>query len=226
MAIKDRRRRRERYVPESRYSEPKSTPGGDFVVKETGEDYKGSYIELFDGRFLSGTKPEENGAELVELTPNYLEDLMPAAVVAAGLLAGFFKPKLKRGEREKGKTKRYFIQDKRTNKIVETDLETYQLSQSIPSKRFAAVDWEIKGPAEDQLINGYPYEGAASKNKKAIAAVEKQMPGISTFVTDYLLLVEEPISSTANELSSNTIIIEDPALALENSRKANFDTRK
>jgi hypothetical protein len=226
MAIKDRRRRRERYVPESRYSEPKSTPGGDFVVKETGEDYKGSYIELFDGKFLSGTKPEENGAELVELTPNYLEDLMPAAVVAAGLLVGFFKPELKRGEREKGKTKRYFIQDKRTNKIIETDLETYQLSQSIPSKRFAAVDWEVKGPAEDQLIKGYPYEGAASKNKKAVAAVEKQIPGISTFITDYSLLVEEPVSATANELSSNTITVLDPDIALENSRKANFDTKK
>jgi hypothetical protein len=226
MAIKDRRRRRERYVPESRYSEPKSTPGGDFVVKETGEDYKGSYIELFDGRFLSGTKPEENGAELVELTPNYLEDLMPAAVVAAGLLAGFFKPKLKRGEREKGKTKRYFIQDKRTNKIVETDLETYQLSQSIPSKRFAAVDWEIKGPAEDQLINGYPFEGGASKNRKAIAGIEKQLPGISTFITDYAFLVEEPSFTSARILSLDVIKVQDPLVELENSRKANFDTRK
>ncbi len=226
MALKDRKRRRERYVPESRYSEPKSTPGGDFVVKETGEDYKGSYIELFDGKFLSGTKPEENGAELVELTPNYLEDLMPAAVVVAGLLAGFFKPKLKRGDREKGKTKRYFVQDKRTNKIIETDLETYQLSQNIPSKRFAAVDWIIKGPAENQIMNGYPFEGAASKNKKAITAVEKQIPGISTFVTDYSLLVEEPVSATANELSSNTVTLKDPDIVLENSRKANFDLRK
>jgi hypothetical protein len=224
--IKDRRRKRERYVPESRYGKPKSTSGGDFVIKETGEDYKGNYIEIFDGRFLSGTKPEENGAELVELSPNYLEDLMPAATVAAGLLAGFFKPKLKKGDKERGKTKRFFVQDKRTNKITETNLETYQLSQNIPSKRFVVVDWELKGPAEDQVIKGYPYEGAASKNKKAIAAVEKQMPGISTYITDYAFLVEEPSYATASTLSSDIVKVQDPLVVLENSRKANFDTRK
>jgi len=226
MAVRDRRRRRERYIPESRYSEPKSTAGGDFAIKDTGEDYKGSYIETFDGKYYSGTKPEQNGAELVKLSPEYLEDLMPAALAAAGLLVGFFKLKLKKGDREKGVTKRYFIQDKRTNKIIETDLETYQESRSLPSKKFATADWIIKGPAEDKLINGYPFEGAASKNKKTIQALESQMPGISTFVTDYSLLVEEPVNPKENELSSQTIVVEDPLIALENSRKANFDSRK
>ena len=226
MAVRDRRRKRERYIPESRYSEPKSTAGGDFAIKDTGEDYRGSYIETFDGKYYSGTKPEQNGAELVKLSPEYLEDLMPAAITVAGLLVGFFKPKLKKGDREKGVTKRYFIQDKRTNKIIETDLETYQESRSLPSKRFATADWIIKGPAEDKLINGYPFEGAASKNKKTIQGLESQMPGISTFVTDYSLLVEEPVNPKQNELSSQTIVVEDPLIALDNSRKANFDTRK
>ena len=226
MALKDRRRNRERYVPESRYSETKNTPGGQFAVKDTGEDYKGSYIETFDGKFYSGTKPEQNGVELVELSPNYLEDLMPAAIVAAGLLAGFFIPKLKKGDKEKGKTKRYFVQDKRTNKIVETDLENYQLAQTIPSKRFATADWIIKGPAENQIVNGYPFEGAGSKNKKTIQALETQMPGISTFVTDYSLLVEEPVDPKQNQLYSDTVRVEDPIIELENSRKANFDLRK
>jgi hypothetical protein len=226
MAVRDRRRRRERYIPESRYSEPKSTAGGDFAIKDTGEDYKGSYIETFDGKYYSGTKPEQNGAELVKLSPEYLEDLMPAAITVAGLLVGFFKPKLKKGDREKGVIKRYFIQDKRTNKIIETDLETYQESRSLPSKRFATADWIIKGPAEDKLINGYPFEGAASKNRKTIQGLESQMPGISTFVTDYSLLVEEPVNPKQNELSSQTIVVEDPLIALDNSRKANFDSRK
>jgi len=222
----DRRRSRERYIPESRYSKPKNTSGGQFVIKDTGEDYKGSYIETFDGRFYSGTKPEQNGVELVELSPNYLEDLMPAAIAAAGLLAGFFKAKLKKGDREKGRTKRYFVQDKRTNKIVETDLENYQLAQSIPSKRFATADWIIKGPAENQVINGYPFEGAASKNRKTIQALEPQMPGISAFVTDYSLLVEEPVNPKQNELYSDVVKVEDPLVELENFRKANFDQRK
>ena len=151
---------------------------------------------------------------------------MPAAIVAAGLLAGFFIPKLKKGDKEKGKTKRYFVQDKRTNKIVETDLENYQLAQTIPSKRFATADWIIKGPAENQIVNGYPFEGAGSKNKKTIQALETQMPGISTFVTDYSLLVEEPVDPKQNQLYSDTVRVEDPIIELENSRKANFDLRK
>jgi hypothetical protein len=226
MAVRDRKRNRERYVPESRYSEPKSTAGGDFAIIDTGEDYKGSYIETFDGKYYSGTKPEQNGVELIKLSPNYLEDLMPAALTAAGLLVGFFKPKLKKGDKEKGITKRYFIQDKRTNKIIETDLETYQESTSIPSKRFEIVDWIIKGPAEDKVINGYPFEGAASKNRKTILALEKNMPGISIFVTDYSFLVEEPINTKEDELYSQTVVVEDSLIALENSRKANFDSRK
>jgi hypothetical protein len=151
---------------------------------------------------------------------------MPLVSTIPGLLVGFFKPKLKKGDKEKGRTKRYFIQDKRTNKIIETDLQTYQESQDLPSKRFAAVDWNIKGPAEDTVIKGYPFEGAASKNRKAILTLEKGMPGISTFVTDYSFLVEEPINPKENELSSQTIVVEDPLVALENSRKANFDLRK
>jgi hypothetical protein len=226
MAIKDRLRRRERYIPESRYKEPKSTAGGDFVVKSTGEDYKGRYIETFDGKFYSGNKPEENGVELEELKPGFLEDLMPLAVPVLGLLAGYFMGKLKKGDRAKGVTRRYFVQDKRTNKITETDLQTYQEAQKLPSKRFAFTDWIIKGPAEDAIIKGYPFEGAASKNKKAILALEKDMPGISKFITDYSFLVEEIANPIDNQLSSETIVEKDPLVQLDNSRKARFDTRK
>lgn len=225
MAVKDRRRRRERYIPESRYDKPKTTSGGEFAIAATGDDYRGSYFKTFDGKYYSGTRPEENGAELVEITPNYLEDLMPAAITAAGLLVGYFVAKLKKGDKEKGKTKRYFLQDKRKGKIIETDLETYQQSQSLPSTIRVEMDWIIKGPAEDKIINGYPFEGAASKNKKTVLALEKQIPGISTFVTDYSFLVEEPVNPKEKELTSQTVVEEDPLIELQNSRKANFDKR-
>lgn len=226
MALKDKSRTRERYIPESRYEKPKTTSGGEFAIAATGDEYRGSYFKTFDGKYYSGTRPENNGVELVEITPNYLEDLMPAAVTVAGLLVGFFIPKLKKGDKEKGSTKRYFIKDKRKGKIAETDLQTYQQVENMPSTIRVEMDWIIKGPAEDKIINGYPFEGAASKNKKTVLELEKQMPGISTFIKDYSFLVEEPINLQERELSSQTIIEEDPQIALENSRKANFDTRK
>lgn len=219
-----------RYIPKTSYTEPKYTSGGEYKTKDTGEDYTGFYIEASRGKFYSGKSPQQGGAEILKVQTEGLVNKGAKAKVFALLLTlakGFFKPKVSSIDKEKGFTKRYFIQDKNDNKIIETDRETYlEAQKELRNKRFTEVDWTIKGPAENSIIAGYPYEGAASKNRKAIAAVEKQMPGISAFITDYSLLVEEPVSATANELSSNTVTIQDPDIALENSRKANFDTRK
>ena len=152
---------------------------------------------------------------------------MPLVALIPGLLKGFFKPKLKKGDSEKGKTQRFFIQPKTTQKILEVDKQTYhQAQKQLVNYNFAQTDWIIKGPAENQIINWYPYEGAASKNKKAIQALEKTIPGISTFITDYSLLVEELAVKSDTSLQSATTVVEDPQTQLDNSRKANFDLRK
>ena len=219
-----------RYIPKTSYTEPKYTSGGEYRTKDTGEDYTGFYIEASRGKYYSGKSPQQGGAEILKVETEGLVNKGAKAKVFALLLAlgkGFLRPKPSSIDREKGILTRYFIQDKNDNKIVETDRETYlEAQKELRNKRFVTADWVIKGPAENTVINGYPYEGAISKNKKAIVAIEKQMPGISTFVTEYALLVEEPIPATVNELTSNKVTIQDPVTALENSRKANFDTRK
>ena len=219
-----------RYIPKASYTEPKYTSGGEYKTKDTGEDYIGFYIEASRGKYYSGKSPQQGGAEILKVQTEGIVNKGAKAKVFALLLTlakGFFKPKLTSIDRENGFTMRYFIQDKGNNSIVEVDRETYlEAQRELINKRFIEVNWTIKGPAEDSVIAGYPYEGAASKNRKAITAVEKQMPGISTFVKDYSLLVEEPIPATANQLSSNTVTLKDPDIVLENSRKANFDTRK
>lgn len=219
-----------RYIPKSSYTEPKYTLGREYTVKDTGEEYIGYYIEASRGKFYSGKSPQQGGGELLKIEKERLINQGAKAgifALLATLAKGFFKPKLSSIDRERGFTIRYFIQDKNDNKIIETDRETYlEAQKELLNKRFIQVNWVIKGPAENSIIAGYPYEGAASKNKKAITAVEKQMPGISTFITDYSLLVEEPVSATANQLSTNIVTIQDPDIALENSRKANFDTKE
>jgi hypothetical protein len=225
--MKDKKLKQPRYMPEFSYTKPKSTSGGEFAVKKTGDEYKGFYIKTTDNKYFSGTKPEDNGVELEKITPEYYEDLMPLIVNIPGLLKGFFKPTVKKGDKEKGKIQRFFIQPKTTGKISEVDKQTYhQSTKQLVNYNFVQVDWIIKGPAEDKLINGYPFEGAASKNKKAINALEPQMPGISTFITDYSELVEEPVIKADTVLESQIIKVEDPLTELDNSRKANFDLRK
>jgi hypothetical protein len=52
------------------------------------------------------------------------------------------------------------------------------------------------------------------------------MPGISTFITDYSFLVEDPATNQKPVLSTSTEVEKDPLIKLENDRKANFDLRK
>lgn len=210
---------REKYIPLTQYRQPKYTPGGEFLVKSTLESYKGFYIVNSKDQILSGKNPEEGGEELIQATTSDLYE--PESFKQ--LTLGIFLPMLKKGDVKKGITKRYFIKDKVTNKIVETDLQTYQQARRIPSKILAEVDWNIKAPAEDLVINGYTYEGSASKNKKLIQSLEKTIPGISSFITDYSLLIQslQPNTSTTQTVSINSSADED----LKIFKKANFDKR-
>jgi hypothetical protein len=218
------------YYPKTRYTEPKSAAPGEFVVKDTQEPYKGTYVGTFNSKYYGGTSPLDTGIELekVKEPQARLDEGRPDYFgILAELGGSILKRLLTKAEKSKGVAKRYFVQDKNNNKIVETDKANFlQTQQQVMSRRFAEVDWIIKGPAEDKMFGKYKYEGAESKNRKAIQALEKQMPGISTFITDYRYLVEEPVRVTQQSLTTQTIVEKDVDVSLENSRKANFDTRK
>jgi hypothetical protein len=227
--------KQEKYLPETRLTEPKSTPGEEFVIMGTSDGYRGNYIETFDGKYYAGNSLSLNGVELekVGILGAKEDNLIGGVTTVASplllsILQKLFKKKPTPQELQKGVAKRYFIQDKKNNKIVETDKETYILAQKeVPNRKFAEADWVIKGPAEDQVLNGYPFEGAISKNKKTIEKLEMQIPGILTYVTDYKFLVTEPIlPNRGSTLPTETYTEQDPLRELENSRKANFDLRK
>ena len=211
------------YIPEGRYRKPKSTDGTKFVEVVSRKPYKGFYIETYKGKYFGGKTPEEGGPELQKILQ--INFAIPSGLL--GLLAGFFKKKPTQSEKDKGVTKRNFIQDKNNGKILETDPDTYtQAKGTLVNSIFAEVDWIIKGPAEDQMFGKYPFEGAESKNRKTILALENTMPGISTFITDYSYLVEDPTEVQKSALTTETFTELDSNTQLENSRKANFDTRK
>ena len=216
------------FRPKTTYTKPKSTSGGEYREKLSGKDYRGFYIKNNREQYFAGKSPEDNGVELekIEKGSTLLQQLAPVGMsLLMMIFTKLFKPTPTSGQSKSGVLPRYFVQDKTNNKIAETDKQSYQEAQLIPTVRTVQTDWIIAGPAEDKNFNGYPFEGAASKNKKAIQALEKQMPGISTFITDYSFLVEDP---TANQqpLLTSTEVEKDPLIQLENDRKANFDLRK
>ena len=218
------------YYPKSKYSKPKSAGQEEFVLKTTREYYKGYYVETFNKKYFAGTSPL-SGIELEKVKEHQLgldEGIPFAFGILASSLAGFFNKKPTNSEKQTGVAKRYFVQDLNDNKIVETDRTTYaQTKLQVPNRNFAEVDWIIKGPAKDAMFGNYPFEGAESKNKKTIQALNKIMPGISTFITDYAYLVEEPVVVVQQqEKTSQTFIQRDLDIQLDNDRKANFDTRE
>jgi hypothetical protein len=225
---KDSKLKQVKYISKNKYTKPKSTPGGEFIYKETGKDYKGYYFEDYKKRYFAGSSPDSRGSELIKVKspiPGQLLDSATTTLIQA--LKGLFRPTVKKSDKNKGTVTRYFVQAKNTKKITELDKDNYLLvKKTQPNYALATIEWIIKGPAEDKDFNGYPFEGAASKNKKAIQALESQIPGISTYVTDYSYLVEEPVPKTDTLLESQTVVEKDAQTQLENDRKANFDLRK
>lgn len=218
-----------RYQPKGSYRKPKSTSGGEFIELESKKPYKGFYIQDYKGKYYGGKTPEEGGPQLQKESKlkDQIAMLVGLGALVPGLLAGFFKKKPTQSEKDKGVTKRNFIRDNNTGKIIETDPDTYeQAKEALANSTFAQIDWIIKGPAKDMMFGNYPFEGAESKNKKTIQALEKTMPGISTFVKDYAYLVEEPVVVQPQDLTTETFIQLDPDIQLENDRKANFDLRR
>lgn len=211
------------YYPESKYSKPKSARRGQFRIKGFDEIYTGLYVGTFDHKYFAGISPMDTQVELEKIE----NTSTTAAAVLTSTVAFVVGRVLTKSEKDKGSIKRYFIQTSQNNKISETDRVTYLSEKKSPlSKNFLEVDWNIKGPAEDKMFGQYKYEGAESKNKKTIQSLEKQLPGISTFITDYRYLVQEPVVVEKQTLTSETITEPDLAVGLENSRKANFDTKK
>lgn len=215
------------YVPKGKYKKAKHTSGGEFITTLDNQPYTGYYIEIYGGQYRAGKAPEDNGADLTKLVDSRLKAAAPFLGVLAGLALGLFSRKLTKKETDSGVAKRYFLQNRATNKIQEVDEPTYNAAKKeLPNRVFAQVDWNVKGPAEDKMFGQYKYEGAESRNKKAIQELEKQMPGISTFITDYKYLVQEPVVVDKQALTTQSFIETDPETQLDNSRKANFDTRK
>jgi hypothetical protein len=219
-------RNKEIYTSKVRKPKVEQTTGGEFVDKLTNEPYVGSYIKNMKGLYFAGTSQTPDSKELVRIrTKQPNGTLATTAMIVAALLVGYFIKKVTSADKKNGVTKRYFAQDKEDGKIVETDKDTFQRAQNeLTDRNLAQVDWLIKGPAEDREINGYMFEGAESKNRKTIQALEKTIPGISTFITDYKFLIEDPIQP--QELYTDTVVQTDSTTQLENDRKANFDLKK
>jgi len=47
------------YIPKNRIKPDLHTPGGEFILKSTGENYAGSYHQLYTGKYFTGKNPDD-----------------------------------------------------------------------------------------------------------------------------------------------------------------------
>jgi len=83
---------------------------------------------------------------------------------------------------KKGVFNRYFIQDKRNNKIIEVTQKNFTKLNLELYTAGVVVEWTLKGPAENINKGPYIYFGAEAKNKEAILEAEKTIKQLSSFV--------------------------------------------
>lgn len=92
-------------------------------------------------------------------------------------------------DRKRGYTYRYFL--KRYNGgIIEVDKMQYDEYQNkrIDPNLYTAVriEWTIVGPINDTYKNGAMNKGIASRNRQSVLIGSKTIPGLETYVTNYI----------------------------------------
>ena len=93
-------------------------------------------------------------------------------------------------DKQAGFVTRYFI--KKTNEflIIEIDSKQYDMYQSnkfdVLLYTSIQLNWTITGEVADTTVNGVLIRGVQTKNNSVIRQAEKQLPGISTILTDPL----------------------------------------
>ena len=169
------------YLPKSKYKEPKYTQGYEFGYANR-KPYIGWYFETYKQEYYTGKEPSDNSKRIFRLDTNSTTEqginFTPQIITptAEDRLAGVFK--------------RYFVQNRNTLKVIEVKKDKYDLFFNIKYLKRVELDWVLKKPAEDVVINGYKYEGASTRNRRAVEKAEQTISNLKNYIKSYDEFVE------------------------------------
>jgi hypothetical protein len=169
------------YLPKSKYSAPKHTRGEEFLLP-SGREYIGFYFITYEDRYFTGKQP---GKGNLELTPIVAEDPVSATPT--------FTPDRSTPtatDRMYGKFTRFYLKDKRTNRIIEVEKSKYYELLEKTYIGGTKVQWILKGPAQDIVVDRYTYQGAEKKNIEEVDIQDRILPGLKDYIKDYKEFVE------------------------------------
>lgn len=163
------------YLPKSRYK-IRSTPGNQFT-NDDGTNYVGPYIETAEGRFFKGNTPAGTPDEIFPINQEETNRIQVERPYN-----DYYGPTDK--DYERGFFIRYFTRDKRNGRFTELGREQWREKRELRYITSGQIEWLLKGPVSDGLINNIPYKGTSTKNLERLNELEKQYPGIKRFFSD------------------------------------------
>lgn len=146
---------------------------GKLLDPKTKRLFTGKFVKDFKGNFFKGERITRN-SEPLEFIPDNTQ-----IEASTGLKHTYITPSS--SDYTNGFIIRYFIKDAPTKKIFEVTKQDYLLERKAKKvyRKTLKIQWFIKGPAEDTIIDGYLYPGTKAKNQDIINKAEKELPGIS-----------------------------------------------
>ena len=148
------------------------------------------------------SKGNFGGAEPLTVQSPLIEDLMEPTGLK-GKDKNVYYPTPTPQDYTEGELERFYVQDKRTNKIIEVNKAGYSKSKKQTVYRRLILNWVIKGPKEDYKFGDYMYPGIKSQNKNIVEQAEAIMPGISKHFEDFGQFCQDTIK-VAKEVDKPT----------------------
>ena len=173
----------------AKYTDLLNQPVDDLVgvVTSWGSKYKLAFEDLKKGNFAKATLLLEN----IGSNPAY--NMVPPGIKGKST-EFFYYPKPTEEDYIQGSFRRYFLQDVRSGEIKEITSETYKSIADKGYYRRTKLEWNLVGPSEDEIVNGYSYPGAIARNRDVVKQAEEAIPGMVDFLSDLRQFVIEEAS--------------------------------
>lgn len=147
-----------------------------------GTFYEGPMHKDELGRFKTGAAPSIDSLQLIE-DPDEITDEQILEQEFFSSIESLPTP----ADYKTGFMKRYFLKNTITSKIIEVDKNFYKKDRRAKELYIQKlmIKWVIAKPVKDLFNQGYVFEGAATRNKKAVMKANLEMKGIVDYLTDY-----------------------------------------
>ena len=201
------------YIPLSKYSEPKYTRGSE-LQKKDGTFYVGWYFTDLAGNFFAGKKPSNNTISL-SVANHELTDEVPNKEFTGQ----YIQPT--EADHNNGFFIRYFLQDKRSKKIIEVKKEKFDFLKSFAYITSLELEWLLTSPIENISKGPYIYFGSSARNKETVMNQTIIDFPKNYFKNYYQFIREEDVEITQKQISDPKF---DPIIDKEDRVQENLFT--